>query len=89
MLVVYSNWSYLKNQMKENTQYRNRKLGWVAYVAGKRESRRLMGDYILKEDDITKNVTHEDASFATTWSIDLHWRILQTAPIFREMNLRR
>ena len=74
MLVVYSNWSYLKNQMKENTQYRNRKLGWVAYVAGKRESRRLMGAYILKEDDITKNVTHEDASFATTWSIDLHWQ---------------
>ena len=33
-----------------------------------------MGDYILKEDDITKNVTHEDASFATTWSIDLHWQ---------------
>ena len=72
MLVVYSNWSYLKNGMKENGQYKNRKLGWVAYVAGKRESRRLMGDYILKEDDITKNVTHEDASFATSWSIDLH-----------------
>ncbi len=74
MLVVYSNWSYLKNRMKENDQYKNRKLGWVAYVAGKRESRRLMGDYILKEDDITKNVSHEDASFATTWSIDLHWQ---------------
>lgn len=74
MLVVYSNWSYLKNHMKENGQYKNRKLGWVAYVAGKRESRRLMGDYILKEDDITKNVFHEDASFATTWSIDLHWQ---------------
>ncbi len=74
MLVVYSNWSYLKNRMKENDQYKNRKLGWVAYVAGKRESRRLMGDYILKEDDITKNVAHEDASFATTWSIDLHWQ---------------
>ena len=42
MLVVYSNWSYLKNRMKENDQYKNRKLGWVAYVAGKRESRRLM-----------------------------------------------
>ena len=72
MLVVYSNWSYLKNGMKENGQYKNRKLGWVAYIAGKRESRRLMGDYILKEDDITKNVAHEDASFATSWSIDLH-----------------
>ena len=33
-----------------------------------------MGDYILKGDDITKNVSHEDASFATTWSIDLHWQ---------------
>ena len=74
MLVVYSNWSYLKNHMKENAPYKNRKLGWVAYVAGKRESRRLMGDYILKEDDVTKNVFHEDASFATTWSIDLHWQ---------------
>lgn len=72
MLVVYSNWSFLKNKMKANDRYKNRKLGWVAYLAGKRESRRLMGDYILKEDDITKNVAHEDASFATTWSIDLH-----------------
>lgn len=72
MLVVYSNWSYLKNHLKENLPYKNRKLDWVAYIAGKRESRRLMGDYILKEDDLVKNVTHEDASFATTWSIDLH-----------------
>lgn len=73
LLVVYSNWSYLKNRMKENSQYKNRKLGWVAYVAGKRESRRLMGDYILKEDDIRKNVTHEDGTAPTTWSIDLHY----------------
>ncbi len=74
MLVVYSNWSFLKNHLADNAKYRNRKLGWVAYIAGKRESRRLMGDYILKEDDLTKHVTHEDASFATTWSIDLHWQ---------------
>ena len=26
-----------------------------------------MGDYILKEDDILKNVYHEDASFPTTF----------------------
>lgn len=73
LLVVYSNWSHLKNNMKENSQYRNRKLGWVAYVSGKRESRRLMGDYILKEDDLRKCVTHEDGTAATTWSIDLHY----------------
>ena len=73
LLVVYSNWSYLKNQMKENNLYRNRKLGWVAYVSGKRESRRLMGDYILKEDDLRRHVVHEDGTAASTWSIDLHY----------------
>ncbi|MDR1223679.1 MAG: FAD-dependent oxidoreductase [Tannerella sp.] len=73
LLVVYSNWSFLKNGLKENDPYRNRKLGWVAYVAGKRESRRLTGDYILKEDDLRKHVIHEDGTAATTWTIDLHY----------------
>ena len=73
LLVVYSNWSYLKNRMKENDLYRNRKLGWVAYISGKRESRRLMGDYILKEDDLRRHVVHEDGTAASTWSIDLHY----------------
>lgn len=41
-------------------------------MAGKRESRRLLGDYVLKEDDLVRHMTHEDASFAATWSIDLH-----------------
>jgi hypothetical protein len=73
LMVVFSNWSFLKNELKENDLFRNRKLGWVAYVAGKRESRRLMGDYILKEDDLKKYVVHEDGSAATTWTIDLHY----------------
>lgn len=73
LMVVYSNWSYLKNELKENDLYKNRKLDWVAYVAGKRESRRLMGDYILKEDDLRKFVVHEDGTAATTWTIDLHY----------------
>lgn len=73
LLVIYSNWSFLKNGLKDNAKYRNRELGWVAYVAGKRESRRLLGDYVLKQDDIDKNVFHEDASFTATWDIDLHF----------------
>lgn len=73
LLVVYSNWSFLKNELKDNQKYTNRDLSWVAYLAGKRESRRLLGDYILKQDDIDKNVFHEDASFSTSWSIDLHF----------------
>lgn len=73
LMVIYSNWSFLKNELKDNKKYKNRALDWVAYIAGKRESRRLLGDYILKQDDIDKNVYHEDASFVTTWSIDLHF----------------
>lgn len=73
LMVVYSNWSYLKNELKENDIYKNRELGWVAYISGKRESRRLMGDYILKEDDLRKAVEHEDGTAATTWTIDLHY----------------
>ena len=70
LAVIYSNWSYLKNRLG---LYADRSLDWVAYVSGKRESRRLVGDYIYKQDDIEKAVFHEDATFATTWSIDLHF----------------
>lgn len=73
LMVIYSNWSFLKNRLADNAAYRNRSLDWVGYIAGKRESRRLLGDYILKQDDIDKNVFHEDASFTTTWSLDLHF----------------
>ena len=66
LLVIYSNWSYLKNHYKDHKKYANRSLDWVAYVSGKRESRRLLGDYVLSQDDIDKNVAHEDASFTTT-----------------------
>ena len=73
LLVIYSNWSWLKNHRKDNAKWQNRDLDWVGYISGKRESRRLLGDYILKQDDIDKNVFHEDASFTTTWAIDLHF----------------
>ncbi len=73
LLVVYSNWSFLKNHFSGKAEYANRSLGWVAYVAGKRESRRLVGDYILKQDDVDKQVFHEDASFTINWHFDLHF----------------
>ena len=73
LMVVYSNWSYLKNRLEHNDKYNNRKLGWVAYIAGKRESRRLLGDHVLTENDLVNEVEYPDASFTTTWSIDLHY----------------
>jgi hypothetical protein len=73
LMVVYSNWSFLKNRLQDNEKYKNRTLGWVAYIAGKRESRRLLGDHVLNENDLIGEVQYPDASFTTTWSIDLHY----------------
>ena len=73
LLVVYSNWSYLKNRSEVKAQYDSLALDWVAYVAGKRESRRLLGDHILNQNDIFNEIPYEDGTAATSWSIDLHY----------------
>lgn len=72
LLVVYSNWSALKNHV-DPEKYANLSLDWVAYVAGKRESRRLLGDHVLDQNDIDKAIHYDDATCTTSWSIDLHF----------------
>ena len=71
--VVFGNWSFLKNQSKDKAKYANLALAWVAFVGGKRESRRLMGDVVLKQQDVEGQVAYPDASVTTTWTIDLHY----------------
>jgi hypothetical protein len=73
LLVIYSNWSFLKNNYSKSDLYKNKALGWVAYISGKRESRRLVGDYILREQDLKDRTPYPDASVPTSWSIDLHY----------------
>ncbi|MHB8900946.1 MAG: FAD-dependent oxidoreductase [Thermoguttaceae bacterium] len=70
--VTYGNWAYLKNASDMKDQLANRRLAWVAYIGGKRESRRLLGDVILCEQDVTGRRPFADASVTTTWTIDLH-----------------
>lgn len=66
---MYGAWDTLKNVDK---QYPNHRLRWAAYIAGKRESRRLLGDVILSGDDFRSNRQFDDGCFPCTWSIDLH-----------------
>ena len=73
LLVVYSNWSYIKNSGAKKDGFANASLVWVAYVAGKRETRRLMGDVILCEQDITEERKYPDGTCWTTWTVDLHY----------------
>ncbi len=66
---MYGAWDTLKNV---DHLYPNHKLTWAAYIAGKRESRRLLGDVVLTADDFRTNRVYEDAAFPCTWGIDLH-----------------
>lgn len=66
---MYGAWDNLKNDRKLHP---NHKLEWAAYIIGKRESRRLLGDVILTKDDILSNKEFPDGCVPCTWSIDLH-----------------
>lgn len=69
---IYGNWSFQKNLSASKEKYANLRLAWVGYVGGKRESRRLMGDVILQQQDIVDQRPFPDACVTATWSIDLH-----------------
>ena len=73
MLAIYANWSYLKNRASCRDEFADRSLDWVSFNSGKRESRRLVGDYILTGNDILHNVQFPDATASTSWSIDIHY----------------
>ncbi len=66
---MYGAWDTLKN---DKGLYPNYKLNWAAYIAGKRESRRLLGDIVLSEPNIVKGVVFPDGCVPSSWSIDLH-----------------
>jgi hypothetical protein len=82
MLAVYSNWSYLKNRAVNKEKFANADLTWVAYVAGKRESRRLKGDYVLIEQDLTDRRVYPDGTAPTSWTIDLHYPDPENSKLF-------
>ena len=71
--VIYGNWTYLKNNSPYQEEYKSRRLEWVSYIGGRRESRRLVGDVLLKQQDIEGNTPFPDACVTTTWTIDLHY----------------
>ncbi|MEO0470977.1 MAG: FAD-dependent oxidoreductase, partial [Bacteroidota bacterium] len=66
---MYGAWDALKNIDK---LYPNHRLGWSAYISGKRESRRLMGDVKLTADDFRDKVDFPDGVFPCSWGIDIH-----------------
>ncbi len=66
---MYGAWDTLKNVDK---LYPNHRIGWAAFIAGKRESRRLVGDVTLTGEDFRTGRQWEDGCFPCSWHIDLH-----------------
>jgi hypothetical protein len=67
---MYGAWDAIKNIEK---RYPAHQLNWVAYIAGKRESRRLLGDVILSAEDLRDGKVFNDGCFPCTWGIDTHF----------------
>jgi hypothetical protein len=71
--IIWGMWDHAKNHCprlaKEAANY---KLTWVSYVVGKRESRRLIGDYVMTEHDIANTVLFPDRVSYAGWGIDIH-----------------
>ena len=72
LLVAYSNWAFVKNSYSKKEAFADKELKWVAYNAGRRESRRLLGDFILDQNHLRRKDFQPDGTCATTWTIDLH-----------------
>ncbi|MDR3736553.1 MAG: FAD-dependent oxidoreductase [Acidobacteriaceae bacterium] len=85
---IYGNWSFQKNSSVSKERYRNLQLAWVGYVGGKRESRRLMGDVVLQQQDVIEQRLYPDACVTATWPIDLHEPTAKNAADFPGQEFR-
>ncbi|MDF2921483.1 MAG: pyridine nucleotide-disulfide oxidoreductase [Paenibacillaceae bacterium] len=68
--VIYGIWDYIKNSGQFDAD--NMTLEWVGSMPGKREYRRFVGDYVLKQGDIIAQEPFKDRIAFGGWSIDLH-----------------
>ncbi|HKL60345.1 MAG TPA: FAD-dependent oxidoreductase [Sphaerochaeta sp.] len=67
---MYGAWDCLKNIDQD---YKDFRLGFSAYIGGKRESRRLLGDVILTKAEVVAQRGYEDGCVPSTWNFDVHY----------------
>lgn len=78
---MYGAWDALKH---EDGSYPNHRIGFAAYIGGKRESRRLFGDVVLTKCEVSKGVDYEDGCVPSTWNFDVHYPDKRFYEAFRE-----
>lgn len=63
-------WNYVKNSGKFNAGRLT--LEWIGSFAGKRESRRMLADYMLTQHDVQNTRSFPDNAFYGGWYLDFH-----------------
>ena len=64
-------WDHIKNSGEYNAD--NWELEFLGFLPGKRESRRMVGEYIITECDITEDKYFEDTVAYGGWPLDDHF----------------
>ena len=70
---AYGTWDYYKNKATNRAAYAKTEIEWMGYVTGKRAARRIVGDYVLCEQDLTGHRVYPDGCVTTTWYLDMHF----------------
>lgn len=79
LLASFSAWNSIKNHgahaERDPNGHANAELTWLAFIGGTRETLQILGDVILTGDEVRGKADFDDATFRTTWSIDLHYPV--------------
>lgn len=67
--LAFSTYSQMVKSTKGKSGYT---LDWVGFLAGKRETRRYVGDYVLTENDLLESKKFDDEIAYGGWSFDDH-----------------
>jgi FAD dependent oxidoreductase len=67
---IFGVWDHIKNGGRHGAE--NYELEWVGFLPGKRESRRVLGDYVLREQDCQNAARFEDTVAYGGWPMDVH-----------------
>lgn len=70
--IIFAYWGFIKNDWERRDDARNFELAYVASMDGRRETRRLVGDYILKQQDVEAGRMFPDRITYGGWTLDVH-----------------
>lgn len=70
LAVLLGVWDHIKNSGEHDAE--NWALDWFGFLPGKRESRRFVGQHVLRQSDIEESRPFHDAIAFGGWPIDIH-----------------